>query len=160
MAIIADQDGELDIESLTDDDKENLRTAIQKWVHSNVESWKQRFPTMEEIYFGGEEAEVVLERLEAYDNALVWCDVTFEDVEVFEVAPGVKLVFNGYAYIPGKDPGRASCDYAFVTSVPWTTGERPVLHGAQAICIFCQDGFVGDEECQDCEGSKTMFFEA
>lgn len=155
-------DGELDVAALTADDRRAIVVAVEKTFSDIENEWNEKYGPFEELNLGELGQEVLNARLDEVPDSLIWADVNYDTGSALEPVDGLTLQFNGWAKVPGRDNFRDSGENFLIATNPWTGSpydHEPVYSFAQCVCPFCEDGEIGDEQCDVCRGESNWEIE-
>jgi hypothetical protein len=146
-------DGELDVAALTADDRRAIVVAVEKAFSDIEKEWNEKYGPFEELDLGELGQEALNARLDEVPDSLIWAEVYYDTVSTREPVDGLTLKFKGGAKVPGREWVRG--ENFLIATNPWTGSpydHEPVYIFAQCLCPFCEDGEIGDEECDVCWG--------
>lgn len=154
--------GELDVASLTAEERKAIVVGVEETFADTEKRWNEAFGPFVELKLGELGQEALLARLDAVSDSLIWADVNFDTGSEIEPVEGLCLRFNGWAKVPGRDNFRDTGDDFLIATNPWTGSpydHAPVYSFAQCMCPFCEDGLIGDDECDVCSGESNWEIE-
>ena len=162
MAIQFDENGELEVISLTSEDRKLIVEKAQAIVLEADSAWNQKYGPFETLSLSDMTVEEQNARLDKVDDNLIWADVNYDTGSIITPVEGLNLHVNGWAKVPGRSNFSDTGEDFLIATKPWEGApyaHEPVYSFAQCVCPFCEQGEIDGEECDGCWGAGVLEFE-
>ena len=155
MAHTFDSNGQLDVELLTPEEKQEIHQRFEEILNGLSDKWYSEFgPTISSNDLDVTEEDVA-EKLKTLPEDLIWTDYYYvRDVKI-DVVKGLSVWVRGPAIVRGIEEDEDVMGYLFSTK-PWgeSDGETDtVFYSAECECPFCVGGEDEGQDCVICEAS-------
>jgi predicted DNA-binding WGR domain protein len=161
-----DENGILDVESLSSDEILKVRDEIQDFVNNRFQDWEKRYGPFEFLSADDMGRDALEKRLDGISDNLIWADANYWDGSSETPIEGLEVGVNGYARLPGRShyASASEADDFYIATVAWEGDPyqfAPVYTFMQFVCVFCEgSGERDDDECPGCDGEGSMEFES
>ena len=153
MAYEYDQNDELDLDSLTSEEKWDIKKKFVTQIEQDWSIWHDTYGPFRELKpseLGQDEIEAELDKV---PENLIWVEVEYEQGSEVSPVEGLTLAVNGTAIMPGRGWNRSESASALIAAKPWSGDPwqfEPVYDYAQCECPFCA---TTNDECEICDGT-------